>query len=290
MSLTAPPPVQDPVPGEVDDAVIKEAKRRARRRRWSYSGVVVALAAVAAFAAWGPTPPVQSPPTAGGGGDGGAGALALEVPAGCRPGCGRPDGAADGVRRAATRGCRTEQPSHRGPGVLGDDPPVRVWGYADGRMISYRNGAAAMPEAANDAFSGFLEQHLTPEGVEMLRSYLVDNARLGHPHRRHGSGMVRRMPAHGPDGGRPVRLRRRSRMFLVWGLPPHSPPRKPGSPPPRGPTSSTGRTCRPNSEICYRLGATAPTGLYGPPPGPRPAPWSWSGPRCHRRRPRCCRR
>ena len=36
MSPTAPPLVQDPVPCDVDDAVFKEAKRRARRRRWSY--------------------------------------------------------------------------------------------------------------------------------------------------------------------------------------------------------------------------------------------------------------
>ena len=64
MSLTAPPPVQDPAPCDVDDAVIKEAKRRARRRRWSYSGLVVALATVVAFVAWGPHRPcrVHQPP------------------------------------------------------------------------------------------------------------------------------------------------------------------------------------------------------------------------------------
>jgi len=55
MNLTAPPPVQDPVPCDVDDAVIKEAKRRARRRRFSYAAVAAAaLATVAALLAWSP--------------------------------------------------------------------------------------------------------------------------------------------------------------------------------------------------------------------------------------------
>jgi hypothetical protein len=53
MTLAAPP--QPPTARESDgdvpgEALIKEAKRRARRRRWSYGGaVVVAIAAVAAF-------------------------------------------------------------------------------------------------------------------------------------------------------------------------------------------------------------------------------------------------
>ena len=177
MSLTASPPVQDPAPCDVDDAVIKEAKRRARRRRWSYSGLVVALATVVAFVAWGPTPPVQSPPTAGGGG-GGAGALAAG-------GAGQ-DADDPTVLRVGFVGLPPERAVPSSP-ATGDlvlqvmTRAKRVWVYADGRMISYQNGAAGMPEAANDAFSGFLEQHLTAEGVELLRSYLVNGMTASSP-------------------------------------------------------------------------------------------------------------
>jgi hypothetical protein len=48
---------------DVDDAVVKEAKRRARRRRWSYCAVAAtALATVAAFALWGQPPPLNPHP------------------------------------------------------------------------------------------------------------------------------------------------------------------------------------------------------------------------------------
>jgi len=175
MSLTAPPPVLDPVPCEVDDAVIREARRRARRRRWSYGGVVVALAAVVAFAAWGPTPPVQGPPTTGGGG---GGAL---VPGGAGRDADDPTALRVGFVGLPPEGAVPSSPPTGTLVFSVQTAPVRIWGYADGRMISYRNGAAAMPEAANPAFSGFLEQQLTPEGIEMLRSYLLDNATFGPP-------------------------------------------------------------------------------------------------------------
>ena len=172
MSLTAPPQVQDPVPCEVDDAVIKEAKRRARRRRWSYGAVVAAaLATVAAFLAWYPPPTDGHPPAAD------AGATAGAFGAG---GAGR-DAGDPTVLREGFVGLPPEgaAPSSPTTGDLVLQVMTRtkpVWVYQDGRMISFQRGAALIPEAANDEFSGFLEQHLTPEGVEMLRSYLVDNA------------------------------------------------------------------------------------------------------------------
>ena len=92
MSLTAPPSVDlgDPARPDIDDAVIKEAKRRARRRRWSYGGVVaVVLATVAAFVTWDATSPLSHIPTRR-------------------------------VRRPAARGCGAEQPAHRRAG--GRDP------------------------------------------------------------------------------------------------------------------------------------------------------------------------
>jgi hypothetical protein len=56
MSVAAPPEppllrARDSVKDDTNEALIKEAKQRARRRRWSYGGavVVVAVAAVAAF-------------------------------------------------------------------------------------------------------------------------------------------------------------------------------------------------------------------------------------------------
>ena len=50
-------------------------------------------------------------------------------------------------------------------------PLVRAWVYADGRMIWSREGS--VPEGANRFTSGYLEQRLTPEGVERLRTELV---------------------------------------------------------------------------------------------------------------------
>ena len=47
----------------------------------------------------------------------------------------------------------------------------RVWLYADGRMVSLREGAVVA--GANEVTSGFLEQRLGPEGVELLLSELL---------------------------------------------------------------------------------------------------------------------
>jgi hypothetical protein len=54
----------------------------------------------------------------------------------------------------------------------------RIWVYADGRLIFLRE--AAIPEGANQLFTGFLEQRLTPKGAELLRSEIVSAASLGH--------------------------------------------------------------------------------------------------------------
>ena len=59
-----------------------------------------------------------------------------------------------------------------------DAPFVGAWVYADGRMIWWRDGQ--VPEGANELMSGYLEQRLTPEGVELLRSEvggLLDRSR-----------------------------------------------------------------------------------------------------------------
>jgi hypothetical protein len=73
-------------------------------------------------------------------------------------------------------------------------PLVRAWVYADGRLIwSEENSLSsrAVPEGANELTSGYLEQRLTPEGVELLRSAvaeLFDRSRA----------LVRTVPADDP--------------------------------------------------------------------------------------------
>jgi hypothetical protein len=48
----------------------------------------------------------------------------------------------------------------------------RAWVYADGRIVWSRQDGP-LPEGANKFTSGYLEQRLTPEGVELLRSEVV---------------------------------------------------------------------------------------------------------------------
>jgi hypothetical protein len=53
-----------------------------------------------------------------------------------------------------------------------------VFVYADGRVIWVREGGA--PDGANKFTSGFLEQRLTAEGVELLRSEVISSGLFGH--------------------------------------------------------------------------------------------------------------
>ena len=54
-------------------------------------------------------------------------------------------------------------------------PLMRVFVYADGRIIWSEEVPSSrdLPERANEVTSGYLEQRLTPKGVELLRSELV---------------------------------------------------------------------------------------------------------------------
>lgn len=52
-----------------------------------------------------------------------------------------------------------------------------AWVYADGRLISL--GGPGLPESANPLSPGFLEQRLTPEGVELLRSEILSTGEFG---------------------------------------------------------------------------------------------------------------
>jgi hypothetical protein len=72
-----------------------------------------------------------------------------------------------------------------GPVVGAGGPIVRAWVYADGRIIWDRRShggrsSGQTPEAANELNSGYLEQRLTPDGVQLVRSEvagLLDRSR-----------------------------------------------------------------------------------------------------------------
>jgi hypothetical protein len=85
----------------------------------------------------------------------------------------------------------------------------RVWVYTDGRLITLRS-------------SGFLEQRLTPEGVELLRSEIVSTAVLARDNRLYGYLHSATMPP--PRGGwpnylgpfhAPMQVRNGDRLFYV---------------------------------------------------------------------------
>jgi hypothetical protein len=69
---------------------------------------------------------------------------------------------------------------HGDPGNKpGDGPRITAWVYSDGRLISLGYGSD-LPESANPLFTGFLEQRLTPEGVELLRSEVASTGVFDH--------------------------------------------------------------------------------------------------------------
>ena len=91
----------------------------------------------------------------------------------------------------------------------------RVWVYADGRLITLRS-------------SGFLEQRLTPEGVELLRSEIVSTAVLAPDNRLYGYLHSAPMPPprgcrpsyfhaceHMPPFHAPMQVRNGDRLFYV---------------------------------------------------------------------------
>jgi hypothetical protein len=66
----------------------------------------------------------------------------------------------------------------------------RFWVYADGRLISLRE--ANRPEGANPHSTGYLEQRLTPDGVERLRSEIISIGLIDDDDAVVGSGAVTR--------------------------------------------------------------------------------------------------
>jgi hypothetical protein len=78
------------------------------------------------------------------------------------------------VLRKLVAGERTANPE-----LTANPGDSHVWVYADGRLIWTRHGDD-IPEGANPLFTGFLQQRLTPEGVELMRSEIVSSALVRH--------------------------------------------------------------------------------------------------------------
>jgi len=59
--------------------------------------------------------------------------------------------------------------------TLDGQPLVRVWLYADGRIIWSQTASRSggIPEGASELTSGYLEQRLTPDAAELLRSEVI---------------------------------------------------------------------------------------------------------------------
>jgi hypothetical protein len=68
--------------------------------------------------------------------------------------------------------------SYFGDGPEGSDGKRRSWLYADGRLVWLQDGS--FPDGANPVSTGFLEQRLTPEGVELLRSEALSTGYWGN--------------------------------------------------------------------------------------------------------------
>lgn len=87
----------------------------------------------------------------------------------------------------------------------------RVWIYADGRVIWLRHGD--LPEGANQHLTGFLEQRLTPEGVELFRSAVTFTGLLDDdPPLAGGEPVPWYIDVEVLTDGRPVRLERASEV------------------------------------------------------------------------------
>jgi len=123
---------------DAGEALIKEAKQRARRRRWIYGGTAVVLA-ITALAGLSSLTSSTSPPHG----------AAQHIPA-----------------QPAPPPLAAGPPSTPATGQLVAALSIPLWVYEDGRVISAR-------WTTGDHWTGFLEQRLTPEGVELVRAEIL---------------------------------------------------------------------------------------------------------------------
>jgi len=95
---------------------------------------------------------------------------------------------------------------------------TRIYVYADGRVIWDQEGD--LPYGANPVTTGFLEQRLTPEGLDRLRSEIVSTGLFGHD--------LQLLSTYGVIWG-DVRLREGDRLIDVSWSNPDIYPQDPGT-------------------------------------------------------------
>lgn len=95
---------------------------------------------------------------------------------------------------------------------------TRIYVYADGRVIWDQEGD--LPYGANPVTTGFLEQRLTPEGVERIRSEIISTGLFGHD--------LQLLSTHGVIWG-DVRVREGDRLIDVSWSNPDIYPQDPGT-------------------------------------------------------------
>lgn len=120
---------------------------------------------------------------------------------------------------------------HIGPRGM---PFVHVFVYADGRVIWHREGH--VPEGANELTSGYLEQRLTSDGVDLLRSELVATGLFERNSKLFFPGWTEEIPVPRTRAGEPVNcpheadVRRGDRVVRLRCNPYYAPPSPGGSP------------------------------------------------------------
>jgi hypothetical protein len=151
MTVTAPPRPPRPSAPIDPEALIAEARRRTRRRRIGLAVLLVAGAGIAAVIGF------------GGRGGGGAGTAAL----------------------APLVGVKASTPT-TGKLLLGLRPTANTeWNvYADGRIIwqkwTLAGDATVVPKGARRLDTGYVQQRLTPRGVQLLRSKILATGLFVH--------------------------------------------------------------------------------------------------------------
>jgi hypothetical protein len=95
----------------------------------------------------------------------------------------------------------------------GDSGKSRFWVYADGRLISVRE--ANRPEGANPHSTGYLEQRLTPDGVELLRSKIISIGLIGDDGSAVGSEAIPRGTTEPVPSYSTLEVREGDRLYRV---------------------------------------------------------------------------
>jgi hypothetical protein len=192
----------------------RDRKRRNQRITAGAVGIAVFVAAIWIVTSAGPFHRTDTPATKGP-------VLVPPSPTGVSP---YPESGRVGFIGLPPEGATPSTPKH-GELVLSlygrsttDRGRTRIYVYADGRLIWDKEGD--LPEGANEVTTGFLEQRLTPAGVELMRSEIVATGLFGHD--------LQLLSTHGVIWG-DVRLREGDRLIDVSWSNPDIYPQDPGT-------------------------------------------------------------